>query len=64
MLFDESYRIGIYEKALSEHLTWEERLSAAKEAGYDYLELSIDETEKRMSRLEWNDDQVQELAEI
>jgi len=64
MIFDESYRIGIYEKALPEHLTWEERLNAAKDAGYDYLELSIDETEKRMSRLEWNDDQVQKLAEI
>ena len=34
-------------------LTLREKLISAKEAGYDFLELSIDETDKKLSRLEW-----------
>lgn len=64
MDFKDTYRIGIYEKASPPELTWEERLTAAKEAGFDYVEMSIDETEMRMSRLDWSDEQIYELLEI
>lgn len=64
MDFKHTYRIGIYEKASPPELTWEERLTAAKEAGFDYVEMSIDETEMRMSRLDWSDEQIYELLEI
>ena len=47
-------RLGLYEKALPPELSWEERLSAAREAGFDYIELSIDESEERMARLDWS----------
>ena len=43
--------IGIYEKALPKSLTWEEKLIAAKLAGYDYVEISIDESDERLQRL-------------
>ena len=33
-----NYRVGIYEKALPTEWSWPERLSAAVEAGYDYME--------------------------
>ena len=33
------YRLGIYEKALPPELNWKERLLAAKEAGFDYVEM-------------------------
>jgi len=46
--------IGIYEKALPRNLSWSERFSAAQEAGYDFLELSVDETPERMARLDWS----------
>ena len=46
--------IGIYEKALPKHLNWHERFVAAQNAGYDFLELSVDETPERMARLEWS----------
>lgn len=59
-----AYRLGVYEKAFPVEMTWEERLTAAKEAGYDYLEMSVDETDMRMSRLDWTDDQIQEMLEI
>jgi len=45
--------IGIYEKALPKNMDWPQRFEAAKKAGYDFLELSVDETAERMARLEW-----------
>jgi len=45
--------LGIYEKALPADLNWDERLSIAKSAGYDFMEISIDETEERLSRVNW-----------
>ena len=46
--------IGIYEKALPKSLGWAERFNAAQSAGYDFLELSVDETPERMARLDWS----------
>ena len=45
--------IGIYEKALPKELGWPERFRAARDAGYDFLEISVDETPERMARLDW-----------
>jgi predicted hexulose-6-phosphate isomerase len=45
--------VGIYEKALPANLTWDERLRQAAIAGYDFVEMSIDDTDDRLSRLEW-----------
>ena len=53
--------IGLYEKALPDALGWEERLSAAGQAGYDFIEISIDESEPRLARLNWNNSQRSEL---
>lgn len=63
MGFEDTYRIGVYEKAFPVELTWRERFEAAKEAGFDYMEMSIDETDMRMSRLDWTDGQIWELLE-
>ena len=45
--------VGIYEKALPKDLGWPERFRAARDAGYDFLEISVDETPERMARLDW-----------
>jgi L-ribulose-5-phosphate 3-epimerase len=45
-------RLGVYEKALPTHASWPERLALARRLGFDYLELSIDESDARMARLE------------
>jgi L-ribulose-5-phosphate 3-epimerase len=45
--------VGLYEKALPASLSWEERLEAAGRAGYDFVEISIDESDERLSRLNW-----------
>jgi len=46
--------IGLYEKALPDAMSWEERLAAAGQAGYDFIEISIDESDGRLSRLDWS----------
>jgi len=46
--------IGLYEKALPAALSWEERLAAAGQAGYDFVEISIDESDERLGRLDWS----------
>lgn len=45
-------RLGVYEKALPSTLAWPERLALARRLGFDYLELSIDESDARLARLD------------
>lgn len=56
--------IGIYEKALPDAFTWEEKFQAAKVAGFDYMELSIDESDTRLARLDWTDEEVENLRSV
>jgi L-ribulose-5-phosphate 3-epimerase len=53
--------VGLYEKALPADMCWEDRLTAAGYAGYDFVEISIDESDERMSRLDWGTSQRAEL---
>jgi L-ribulose-5-phosphate 3-epimerase len=55
--------VGIYEKALPDDLAWEERLRLAAEAGYDFFEISIDETDARLARLRWTPEQRADLRQ-
>jgi L-ribulose-5-phosphate 3-epimerase len=48
------HAIGIYEKALPANLGWPGLLEAARRAGYDYLEMSIDESDSRLARTVWS----------
>ncbi|MBR0153232.1 MAG: L-ribulose-5-phosphate 3-epimerase [Lachnospiraceae bacterium] len=57
-----SYMIGLYEKAMPNSLTWPEKLAVAKECGYDFVEISIDETDAKLARLEWTKDERLELV--
>lgn len=56
--------IGIYEKALPSSFSFEEKLLSAKEAGFDYLEISIDETDEKLARLDWSKKQREELKSL
>lgn len=49
---EKKYTLGLYEKAMPSELSWKEKLLTAKEAGYDFVEISIDETDAKLSRLE------------
>lgn len=52
-----TYRLGMYEKATPLTLDWKERLTLTQECGFDWLEISIDETDDRLSRL-WNHEEA------
>ncbi|MBR7185333.1 MAG: L-ribulose-5-phosphate 3-epimerase [Clostridia bacterium] len=45
---------GIYEKAFDPSISWQQRLDRAAKLGFDYVEISIDETDDRLARLDWS----------
>ena len=45
--------VGLYEKALPADLSWEARLTTAAKAGYDFMDISVDESDARLARLDW-----------
>ncbi|MBR7092533.1 MAG: L-ribulose-5-phosphate 3-epimerase [Clostridia bacterium] len=46
--------LTVYEKAMPGTLSWREKLTAAGAAGFDGVEISIDETEAKLARLDWS----------
>lgn len=50
----EAFKLGLYEKSMPSQLGWAEKLKAAKKTGYDFVEISVDETEDKLSRLDWD----------
>jgi L-ribulose-5-phosphate 3-epimerase len=54
--------LGVYEKALPKHISWHKRLEMASQLEFDFLEISIDETDERLSRLYWSKEQKYELV--
>lgn len=47
-----AYTLGLYEKSMPLELDWKEKLEAAKASGYDFVEISIDETDEKLKRLD------------
>lgn len=58
------YAIGLYEKAMPKELSWKDKIAAAKKAGYDFIEISIDETEEKLSRLDMSRQERLELVSL
>ena len=48
------YTLGLYEKSMPHDLTLCEKLVNTKVSGFDFLEISIDETDEKLSRLYWS----------
>ena len=61
-LKNRAYTLGLYEKAMPE-VSWPEKLCIAREAGYDFVEISIDATEEKIARTKWSRAQRRELLE-
>ena len=43
--------IGVYEKSMPVEMPFKDKLITAKNAGFDFMELSVDETEEKLNRL-------------
>ena len=57
------YRLGLYEKSMPSTLTWVEKLTIAKKSGFDYLEISIDESDAKLARLDQPTDEIKEAIQ-
>jgi L-ribulose-5-phosphate 3-epimerase len=55
------YFLGLYEKSIPDTLSLAQKIAKAGDVGYDYVELSIDESEQRLSRLYLNEKQLREM---
>lgn len=49
--------LGIYEKALPQDLSWQEKFELTHDLGFNFLEFSIDESDERLARLDWTPQQ-------
>ncbi|MBR5970850.1 MAG: L-ribulose-5-phosphate 3-epimerase [Lachnospiraceae bacterium] len=58
------YKLGMYEKAVPKELSWKEKFEAAKTAGFDFIELSVDETDEKLARLCWTQEERRDLLRI
>ncbi len=55
--------LGIYEKATPKEMDWRERLEFAKKLNFDFVEMSIDETDERLARLNWTKRERREIVD-
>lgn len=59
-----NYKLGIYEKAINSKFDWIDKFRIAKEAGFDFIEISIDESDQKLERLYWNNERINNLHSI
>lgn len=57
------YSLGLYEKALPD-FSWKEKFEIAKELGFDFIEMSIDESEIKQSRLDMSIEERKKLKDL
>lgn len=56
--------LGIYEKAMNNKFSLEEKILIAKQAGFDFMEFSVDETPERLARLDWTDKEIADAQNL
>lgn len=56
------YAIGLYEKAMPNSMSFRDKLICAKDCGYDFVEISIDETDEKLARLDWTSEERLQLV--
>lgn len=58
-----AYRLGLYEKSMPNTLSFKEKLEIAKQSGFDFIELSIDETDEKLKRLDFDMTTIKQMKE-
>ncbi|MGZ9414335.1 L-ribulose-5-phosphate 3-epimerase [Mycoplasma sp. AC157] len=56
--------VGIYEKAINNKFDWSDKIDIAKAAGFDFIEFSVDESDFRLERLEWDNQKINDLRKL
>ena len=57
------YILGLYEKAMPGDLSWKEKLETVKNSGFDYLEMSLDESDAKLARLQMTAAEKEEICQ-
>lgn len=55
--------LGIYEKAMPDSMCWEEKFKCARALGFDFVEISVDETPEKIARLYWPEEEKERFRE-
>lgn len=58
-----TYELGQYEKSMPADLTWKEKLELCKSFGFDYLEMSVDESDDKLARLNYSIEEKKTIKE-
>ena len=56
--------MGIYEKALPKKESWSTKINISKQAGYDFIEISVDESDERLARLDWSNEEIKNMKNL
>ena len=56
-----SYQLGLYEKSMPNSLTFSQKLKITKKSGFDFLELSVDETDEKLKRLDYTIEEINKM---
>lgn len=59
---EKQYTLGLYEKSMPFQLSWRKKLEIAGDSGFDFVEISIDETKEKLERLEMSRAERMELV--
>lgn len=57
-----SYTLGLYEKAMPNWLSIPEKLELTAKCGFDRMEISVDETDAKLARLDLSEKQMLDIA--
>lgn len=61
---ERAYSLGLYEKSMPPELDWKQKLETAKAAGFDFVEISIDETDEKLRRLDMSGAERMEMENL
>ena len=56
------YSLGLYEKAIPVGFSFPKMFEITRDCGFDRLEISVDETDWRLERLDWSTEKQRELG--
>lgn len=58
----DTHRLGLYKKSMSNRLMLREKPVVTRQTGFDYMELSVDESDEELAYLDWASGEVKQLA--
>ena len=59
-----AYSLGLYEKAMPPGMKFDEMLLMTSRCGFDRMEISIDESDARLERLNWSREKINTLGQL